>query len=500
MSTNQHELDPMERRAKDSARMLPYWDKVDDILEGQHAIQAQGCKYLPQHPDEPKEVYNQRLVNIKFTNVFADIVEGLASKPFEEEVTLTESEDPTIDEFIENVDGAGNNLTVFASNTFFNGIANAIDWIFVDYPTTDSTVVRTVAEAKAAGVQPFWSRVLARNVLDARVSMLNGKQVLSYMRIFEPATEETKDRVRIFERTTAGKIIWQLYEKGDTMAPNSTTRYKLLNEGILSIGVIPLVPFATGRRDGKSFYFQPPMAAAADLQITLYQEESGLQNVKVLSAYPMLAANGMKPAMEADGKTPKKLAVGPGRVLYAPADGNGNSTSWAYVEPSAEGMKFLQESIDKTKNDLRELGRQPLTAQSGNITAITSAVAASKARSAVSAWALMLKDALENALQITAMWLNLPDYEPQVNVFNEFDNFTESNNDLNTLDSARARGDLSLKTYWSELKRRKVLAPEFEADDELERILEETPSDGTMDNGLDNPDDLDQNNPSTIIG
>jgi hypothetical protein len=153
-------------------------------------------------------------------------------------------------------------------------------------------------------------------------------------------------------------------------------------------------------------------------------------------------------------------------------------------------MEFLQKKNNETKQDLRELGRQPLTAQSGNLTVITTAVAAGKARSAVGAWALQLKDAIENALVITAKWLKKDDYDPEINVYTDFDNFADGGADLAELGSARRAGDLSQETYWYELRRRKVLSPEFNAEKEREKLLEEIPGDGD----LENPDDV-RNNP-----
>jgi hypothetical protein len=286
--------------------------------------------------------------------------------------------------------------------------------------------------------------------------------------------------VRIFERY-GSLVTWQLWERMAN-AVDGKAQYQLIDGNTLSIDVIPFVPFTTGRRDGNGWKFFPPMQDAADLQIQLYRDESALQYIKTLTAYPMLGANGMKPEMGADGKTPKKVAIGPGVVLWGKPDGNGNHGEWKYVEPTAESLRFLAEDIKSVKEDLRELGRQPLTAQSGNVTVITSAVAAGKARSAVSAWALGLKDAAENALVITGKFIGMKDYEPEVNVYNEFDNFTDGGTDLDTLTKARENGDISRKTYHTELKRRKVLSPEFEHDDELEELANEMPGEPDMEN------------------
>lgn len=478
--------DEILARTKDIASMVSYWDKTDAIVEGYDAIKKGGTDYLPQFYDENKEDYNTRLGLAKFTNIYRDVLEGLATKPFEEEVSLLKDDKGKIEapqpiqDFCENVDGSGNNLTMYGAATFFNGINSALDWIFIDYPTTDTSAVLTVADAKAANIRPFWSHVLARNVLEVKSQIIGGVEVLSYMRILEPGNG-TPDKVRIFKRDKDTKIVtWELWRPNE----KKLDEFLLEQEGMLTIDVIPLVPFVTGRRDGKTWKFFPVMRDAADLQISLYQDESALQFIKTMAGYPMLAANGMKPAMESDGKTPKKLAVGPSKVLYGVPDAAGNHGQWTYIEPSAQSMTFLQSSIKETKNDLRELGRQPLTAQSGQLTVITTAVAAGKARSAVSAWALALKNALENALNITAMWMKI-DYQAQVNVYTEFDDITESRNDLQELGNARGRNDLSQETYWEELKRRKVLSPEFDPDVEKLRLLESIPSGNGLDTTVD---------------
>lgn len=487
--------DALLRRSLDSAAMLDYWDQTDTIVDGIKAMRNAGAKYLPRFTDEEEPDYKYRLACTKMTNVYRDAVEGLASKPFEEEVSLATDENKSVpaevETFIENVDGSGNNLTVYASQTFFNGINSAIHWIFVDHPPLNPGV-RSVADAKATGARPYWSHVLGRNVLEPRSKVINGKEVLTYMRILEPGKP---DHVRIFERDeTTGIVRWELWQKTNQWHEypgGGRTQFVQLPDGegagIVTINAIPLVPFITGRRDGRTFNLLPVMQDAADLQIELYQEESGLKFAKKLTAYPMLAGNGVRPPTAADGSV-KKLAVGPARVLYAPPDNSGTAGSWTYVEPSAQSLKFLAEDIEATIKQLRELGRQPLVATM-SITTIQAGQAASKAKSAVGAWALSLKDALENAMVLTCAFLGIQPatYDPTIYVYTDFDQFTEGK-DLDALATAREKGDLSQETYWSELKRRRVLSNEFDADAERERLLKEVPADGGEDTtDLDDP-------------
>jgi hypothetical protein len=222
------------------------------------------------------------------------------------------------------------------------------------------------------------------------------------------------------------------------------------------------------------------MRDAADLQIQLYQQESGLKFAKVMTAYPMLAANGMNPAKGPDGK-PLKLGVGPNVVLYGQRDGqSGNFGTWSYVSPNAECLKFLKDDVAETMNQLRELGRQPLTAQSGNLTVITTAYAAGKSRSAVGAWALRLKDALENAMDLTCLWLGIKPntYDPEICVFDDFDDFsTDQTSDLAALQFARTNKDLSHENYIAELKRRNTIRADLDDEENMQQLLDETPSD-----------------------
>lgn len=474
---NIREVHPLLKRAKDSEEMLPYWEKSETIVEGYDAVRMAGTDFLPRFGEEGDADYQVRLEMSKYTNIYRDVLEGLASKPFQEEVTLigSEEEDIPLDivEFIEDVDGAGNNLTVFSAQTFFDGINSAIDWIFVDYPTMEEQGPVTVAQAREQNIKPFWTRVLGRNILEVQTMMVGAKEEISYIRVFEPSNNDDPDHVRVFMRM-GNTVNWELYRKNEE-AEKVEDQMVLVGQGTLSISYIPFVPFITGRRYGRSFKIAPPMRDAIDLQVTLYQEESALQFIKTMAGYPMLAGNGVKPERDEDGEI-KKLAVGPMKVLYSQPNNNGQHGQWKYIEPSANSMEFLKKSIDTTKQDLRELGRQPLTALSSQLTTVTTSIAAGKAKSAVGAWALLLVDALENALKITAEYMNVV-YDPKVNVYTDFDNVSDTNADVDNLLSARERGDLSQDTLWEEMQRRKILSPEFDAEKERAKIADEIPVD-----------------------
>ena len=465
-------------RTPDIASMEPYWDKVSALLKGYDAVKNSGELFLARFPNEQDDDYDLRLTKTKLTNVFRDVIEGLASKPFQNEVAIVKGDDADnteipqyILDFVEDVDGAGNNLTMFSALTFFNGIGYGIDWILVDYPTVVNAEGISVSEAKKKNIKPYWVHILGKNVLEIHTRMEGSKEKLTYFRYKEPSYPGQPERVRIYSLNEDGKVHWGLFEEPEKKDDD----WIMIAEGIMTIDEIPLVPFVVGRRNGSTWELFPPMRDTVDLQMVLYENESALEYIKMLACYPMLATNGMKPSKNADGKT-SKVSVGPNRVLYGLQTQDGRGGDWKYVEPNANSLEFLQKNIEKTKQDLRELGRQPLTALSTQLTTVTTSIAAGKAKSAVTAWVYALKDTLENALRLTVKWMGKPEYEPQVNIYTGFDNVNDDGSDLEELGKARERGDLSRETYWAELKRRKILSAEFNAEAETKRLLDEIPS------------------------
>jgi len=480
----------LHKGSKDHAAMAKYWSLVGTLISGTDAVIAAGETFLPRLPNEGKKDYEFRLGVAKFTNIYRDIVENLASKPFVTPVTVPNAPGP-IEEFIKDVDGSGRNLTTYAADMFFNGISDAIDWLFVDFPNVDPNEVRTIADEKKAGVRPFWSRILAANMLEVRSAVHSGKEVLTYARIYEPDVAGD-DYVRIMERDAAGArwTLWKAKPTNGRAGANTPREFEQVGAGVFSIGVLPLVPFVTGRRNGRKWVFHPPMRDAADLQKKLYQDESGLDYIKTMAAYPMLAGNGVSPPKKdaANANSPVERApVGPMAVLYAPPDGKGGYGNWALLEPAASSLTFLKEQIKDTIVQLRELGRQPLTANSGNLTVITTTVAAQKGNSAVQSWAFILTNVIIEALKLTALWMKVDYADPKVTIFTDFDVDGEGGETLTALGKMRDGGDLSQRTLWKEMQRRNVLAPDFDADEEEKALLTETPGDDEELDAFGNP-------------
>lgn len=465
-------------RSGDMQAMQPYLRKVEAILSGGHAMREAGTDYLPRFPQETVADYEVRKRNAKFTNVFRDIVENLAQRPFSKQVQLSDEGLPEqIAELQEDVDGQGNHLHVFAGDMFFAGIASGIDWLLVDY-TSGVPAGATVAQEREMGARPYFVRIPASAMLAAYSDIVDGREQFVHVRFMEPVTrrdgwgEKTINRVRVMTRDPVdgggfGPARFEVWEE-QRSTQHGRAEWAVVSEGPITIGVIPLVPFMTGRRKGSSWCYHPPMQDAAELQIELYQQESGLKFIKELTAFPMLAGNGVMPQQESGRIVP--VPIGPKGVLYAPPGDGGGHGEWRWIEPSAESLRFLADDIKETARELRELGRQPLTAQSGNLTVVTTAFAAQKGNAAIQAWALGLKDALERAFDLVGLWLRI-DFEPAVMINMEFDLGLGDDESFTHILALRQAGEISREAALHEAKRRNILDADYDGEADLAAIL-----------------------------
>jgi hypothetical protein len=490
-----------DNTSSDYKAMSDYWRKITDLTGGVEALRAGGERYLERFESESTDAYNRRLRYAVFTDIFGDIVESLANKPFSKEVSLVDGS-PRVKQICEDIDGQGNNLHNFASTFFEQAIEYAIDWVYVDYTQTSPNVLdangvsrrKSVAEERNSGARPYWVRVPATEMIAVYSAVINGNEEFVHCRMMETITERagwdevTFTQVRELNREPIldqdGNIIaldnatYRVWRQEDVQVTGKKVQrqvWTVVDEGEISIGVIPIVPLIVGDRIGKSWQVKPSLRSCAGLQIDYYDEENSLKNIKKLTSFPMLSATGVEPEKAQDG-TLVRAPVGPRAVLYGPPSESGPG-KWEFIEPAATSLTFLRNELKEKAKELRELGRQPLTQSSGQLTTSTSDTAASKAEAAIQRWALGLKDSLENALYLTALWLG-DAVEPTVYVDTDFELDEAKDDGFDNVQKMKDSGDLSQETLWEEAKRRRILSDEFTADRETKRLTDEMPDEG----------------------
>jgi len=462
----------IDARWSSQVAMLPYWTKVDALIGGTDAMRAAHDAFLPKFEAESAAAYKVRWSTAPYTDIFGDIITSLSSRPFSKPVDFIEgTASQDLIDMQDNVDGAGTTQSKFAASIFRRGITHAIEWVLVDAP-----------KAMKAKTRPYWLNIPATKVIAVATDYVDGQEVFTHFRFFEEVTmvdglaEKTVKQIRVFNRerltdadgNTVGyaKPTFEVFKK-------IKDEWTSQENGELGIDEIPIVPFLTGERVGASWEVIPPMRACADLQIHHFRTDSGLEYKINMSCYVMIVGHGVTPETGADGK-PKPFPVGPMRVAYTPMNAEGKYGKYELLEPSGESNTFVQSRLESIEAQLRELGNQPLTAGSNNITVIAAAFASKKANTAAQQWAINLQSTLENAWRLTSLWMGKPE-TPEIFVFTDFDVGTSVKEHLDALDKARKAGDISRATLVGEYKRRGVLGPSYDEEADAEEIINELP-------------------------
>jgi hypothetical protein len=460
----------VDSQSGERAAMDRHWALIADVLAGATRIRECGETYLPRYEDESAFEYNRRLAAAPWRPEFEDALRGLVAKPFGRDVALKDGAPQSARDLFEDLDGRGNNATVFAHEVFARGVSRGFHAVLVDYPSLNPRATR--AEERAAGARPFFVHVPAESFLALYTRREGGREIVEHARFREDVVErvgfgeQVICKIRVLE---PGR--WELWRQDPQTKKWAREKVGLISRGSQRLQSVPLAFFRTGERLGE-LRVKPPLIELAQMQVELFRALSRQDEVLTFAGSPMLKARGMNPP---PGDAP--VPVGPRRVLWAPPSGTGTDAGpqpdWDYIQPAAQNIEQIRKHVDSVIDDMRRLGMQPMIQRTGTTTATGDKIEAARAHSALQAWAMGLKDCLEQAMVFAAEWTNEPT-KAEVDVYTDFSAVPFAQAPLTELGAARERGDVSRKTYWSGLRRFDVLPADFDPAQE-ERLLAEEP-------------------------
>ncbi len=436
-------------RSLDALRALPR-----ALMGGTEAMRAAGEQFLPRHAAESAESYKMRLESATLYNGFEQTVGAQAGKLFAEAVVLNDDVAPELQALAENIDGQGRALTPFVYDMMKEAFVDGISYILVDAPSLSQAA--TLGDQRAQGSRPYWTAVLASQVIGWRTESVNGQQMLTQVRITEETQEpkgeygeETVQRVRVLEPGS-----WEVWRR--TQDPSSRTdHYVLESAGASTLNYIPLVPVYTNR----TAYFEgePPLRSLAELNREHWISSSEQRYALTFSRFAMLSVAGV------DEQT-TEIVVGPNKVLRLPAGATAQ-----YIEPSGAAINAGLQDLQAIEQRMTHAGMQIRVEQAGQVTATAAAIDSAESNAALKAVAHALEDAIEQALQMTADYLGLMS-GGSAEVYDEFAE-PPPQGTVGELTSLSTLSKISLPTLWYELKRRRVLSEDFDPAAEFERIM-----------------------------
>lgn len=207
--------------------MAPRWSIVDDANAGTEAIRAKQEKYLPRFEAETVPDWNARVamtfVNDHYSTTLSEHVGLVMAVP----IKLGDDVPAALRELVEDIDGEGNHLDVFATSALEKGMHLGHGVLFTDYPVTDN--IKSDADAKQAKVRPYVQLYPADDVLRWEEETIGGVQVLVMIAFRETDGEGTRYReIRqdVFydavsgRATGLGAITWRVWKKvGEEFEP-----------------------------------------------------------------------------------------------------------------------------------------------------------------------------------------------------------------------------------------------------------------------------------------
>lgn len=450
---------------------------IEALMGGTSSMRDAGKMLLPKWPDEEEESYQTRLKAATLYPAFTRTVGVMAGKPFAKPLTLGEDTPPLIVEYCENVDLEGRNLHAFAHDTLREALAFGLCGILVDYPTTAGQV-RTLADERAIGARPYFVPVSHRHILGWKARRVNGVLTLIELRLAEcdvqpdgPWGEKEVKRVRVLRPGS-----FELWEEPKTSVTKDT-EYVLIDEGTTTIDVIPFVP-VYGRRlafmDGES-----PLLDLAHQNVKHYQQQSDQDTILHVARVPILAAIGI------DDDT-WKLSVGASVAVKMPL-----GSTLQYVEHTGAAITAGKEALADLEQQMIQTGAELLVSRPGQRSATEANNDADANKSELLAITEQFEDSLDQALQLMAKWVSLPE-GGLATLFKDFSAATLGEASSELLLKLQQGGVITKDTLIREQQRRGVLSGDIDPEDEAEKVAAEGPALGGLgDPGLPgNPEDL----------
>lgn len=369
-----------------------------DCYDGPLRIRDRGETYLPRFPRESPEAYKDRLSTSVFFDVFSRTVEGLTGLVMRTPPQLADDLPQPIKDMWENIDRLGSRGDVFCADRHSDGTTDGHFIIFVDMPRKSSV---EKVRADQSGKLPYWVGIKKQDVLAAQYREIEGEYLLSHFRyqttVVKPVGRYDEAEILtvreynlVVDESGSRAVQFEVHERD----PKLDT-WLTVDSGQMEIDEIPIAVGYHGKKLGP-FESRPPLLPLALENIKHYQLVSDNDNVLHLCSVPQFAVIGSE-----DEST--SATVSPNAGWSLPAGGD-----IKYAEPAGAGLAAAADRIEKSERRMAILGlSQLMSDRRGAETATSKRIDKSESDSALSRQAAASEDAFEEAIRLSAKWLDL---------------------------------------------------------------------------------------------
>ena len=377
----------------DYGNMVEAWDINDALMGGTLYMRQLGEQYLPRWPKEDKEDYKKRLAVATLLPAYEETIKQNIGRVFAEPIKLAENVPDQLREYAKNFDLEGTRLDVWAQAFFGLAMQYGLSHSLVDYPRVDTEKVKTKAEEKATGARPYVTMLNPRQVIGWKSKMVDGKVVLTALRIKEVVVEDGDDfgqtKVEQIRYLTPGKV--EIYRKAKDA--DGAANWALFEEWQTSRQDITLVTLYT-KRTG-FMCGSPPLLNMALLNIKHWQSQSEQDNILHVARVPLLTVFGLEEGQE--------LVIG---SSSATSFSDRQRQGLEYVEHTGSSIGAGKESLAELVEQMRQAGAKLLRTENTSTKSVDqTSEEKMQEQSPLYTMATSLEDAIDNILQIMAEYI-----------------------------------------------------------------------------------------------
>ncbi|MCK5604245.1 DUF4055 domain-containing protein [Candidatus Pacearchaeota archaeon] len=437
--------------------MEPRWWKMGTLLSGTAAMRDAGEEMAPRHEHESVRNYDERIGGNVLFNMVDLTLRMWVGRPFANQIQYTEDFAAHLVPLMDDVDLDGNNLDVYSRRWFRDGVAKAFSHTLVEFPRVGPAIVgpRTLADDDRMNIRPYFVHVGPEQVIFALATRIDGKEVLTHVRISEEVItldgweQVVTEQIRVLELDyvdmgTDDEPDFIRKVRVDIHQQDEKKNWVVVETWHMDIDFIPLVTFYADRQGfmlGRS-----PLDDLADLNIRHWQSMSDQVSILTVARFPMLACSG-------GDDEESKLVIGPKEWLYTPDP----AARFYYVEHKGAAIAAGEKDLEGLEKRMQSYGAEFTKDRPDRESASARELDSSEATSPLQDVTFRFNDALNVALEIMSVWMRQK-HSGKAGVPTEFT--SPQSDELLTIYNTWIEGGLTTEEYLKELQRRGVLSEE----------------------------------------
>lgn len=442
------------------------WEVCREVIAGEDVVKQRGEKYLPMATHKCQDIqkarynaYKMRTPFIPFTYMAYQVQHAMV---FRRTPTVVCSDEFKVSGLLDNVDGRGNSLYQFCSNSFDDLLKTGFGGILLDMPPAQEGM--TVYDAEKQGIRPYLTYYLAEEIINkifdnskgiSRLKLVVLKEKVNVYR--DEFTLLNRERYRVLAINDQGfyeQRIWTpAYNDKDEITDITVEVVPVFVNG-QQINYIPFVLLPTDIAE------KPPLYDLAMMNIHHYQVMADYYNGLHKVTMPTGYITGYTPKTDEDGDD-DEIVLGDDVFITE----ENPEARFGVLSYAGEGMQHTKDGIDKIENLIAGIFMKSIAPdKKTSETAESAYVHRSGENARLATFARNVSEKLSQIIQWYEEWNN---YEGAVEIHLNYDYETMAldPNIINSIANISGQGKFPLYCVFYILKQQELIDPDMNYDD-----------------------------------